>query len=124
MTTITAASDIEVRGARRPEWDSILTPEALQFVAALQREFGARREVLAPARKATARRRPAGVVQSVRLCALLLPQRARARRARHRPVFLSAEDGVAPRGADLERRLHPRAGGGRSSGRDDPGHGA
>ena len=34
----------------------------------------------------------------------------RAARARARPVLLPAEDGEPPRGAALERRLHPRAG--------------
>src|SRR5438876_6789966 len=46
MTTVMAANDIKVRGTRRPEWDSILTPAALQSVAALQREFNPRREEL------------------------------------------------------------------------------
>ena len=46
MTSITTMSDIEVRGGRRPEWDRILTAEALQFVAALHREFNPRREEL------------------------------------------------------------------------------
>src|SRR5205823_13529926 len=35
-----------LRGAMGPEWAVILTPEALQFVAALQREFNPRREEL------------------------------------------------------------------------------
>ena len=60
MTTITAASDIEVRGARRPEWDSILTPEALQFVATLQREFNPRREELLRKREERKTRLDAG----------------------------------------------------------------
>jgi malate synthase len=46
MTSVTTANDIELRGAMRPEWAAILTPEALQFVAALQREFNPRREEL------------------------------------------------------------------------------
>src|SRR5688572_717510 len=37
---------VEIRGERRPEWDVVLTPEALQFVASLHREFNARREEL------------------------------------------------------------------------------
>jgi len=37
---------IEVRGMLNDEFAAILTPEALRFVAALQREFGARREEL------------------------------------------------------------------------------
>ena len=45
-----------------------------------------------------------------RLRPLLLPQRRRAARARQRPLLLPAEDGVAPRGPALERRLHLRPG--------------
>jgi malate synthase len=60
MTTVTAASDIELRGARRPEWDSILTPEALQFVAALQRELNPRREELLQKRQERKTRLDAG----------------------------------------------------------------
>ena len=45
-----------------------------------------------------------------RLRPLLLPQRRRARRARQRPLLLPAQDGVAPRGPALERRLHVRPG--------------
>src|SRR5436190_4725096 len=60
MTTVTAASDIELRGMRRPEWDSILTPEALQFVAALQRELNPRREELLQKRQERKTRLDAG----------------------------------------------------------------
>src|SRR5881409_3620197 len=60
MTTVTAASDIDLRGARRPEWDAILTPEALQFVAALQREFNPRREELLRKREERKARLDAG----------------------------------------------------------------
>ena len=42
---------------------------------------------------------------ALRLRPLLLPQRARAARARHRPVLLPAEAGEPPRGAALERRV-------------------
>ncbi len=45
-----------------------------------------------------------------RLRAALLPQRRGAAGARARAVLLPAEDGEPPRGAALERRLHPRAG--------------
>jgi malate synthase len=37
---------VVVKGERRPEWDAILTDEALAFVAMLQREFNPRREEL------------------------------------------------------------------------------
>ncbi|AEB11963.1 malate synthase A [Marinithermus hydrothermalis] len=45
-------SGIEVRGAPLPEAREVLTPEALAFVAALQREFGEAREALLAARAA------------------------------------------------------------------------
>ena len=48
--------------------------------------------------------------RALRLRPLLLPQRARAARARHRAVLLPAEAGEPPRGAALERRLRARAG--------------
>src|SRR5213596_3957806 len=60
MTTVTAEHDIAVRGARRPEWDVILTPEALQFVAALHREFNPRREQLPGMREERKKRLDAG----------------------------------------------------------------
>jgi malate synthase len=60
MTSITATSDIELRGTRRPEWDRILTPEALQFVASLQREFNPRREELLQKREERKARLDAG----------------------------------------------------------------
>lgn len=37
---------VEILGPVKPEWAGILTPEALDFVAALVREFGPRREAL------------------------------------------------------------------------------
>ncbi len=43
---IQAILGVEIRGAMRPEYERILTPEALQFVALLQREFNPRREEL------------------------------------------------------------------------------
>ncbi len=41
-----ASEGIEVLGPIGPQYDEILTPEALRFVASLQRTFGARREEL------------------------------------------------------------------------------
>ena len=38
-----AKEGIEVLGPVRPPYDEILTPDALRFVASLQRAFGARR---------------------------------------------------------------------------------
>jgi malate synthase len=40
------APGIEIRGPITPAYDEILTPEALQFVAGLMRQFGDRREAL------------------------------------------------------------------------------
>jgi malate synthase len=60
MTSVTTASDIELRGERRPEWDGILTAEALQFVAALHREFNPRREELLQKRQERKQRLDAG----------------------------------------------------------------
>ena len=60
MTTVTTGRDIEIRAAMRPEWDAILTPEALRFVAALQREFNPRREELLRRREERKKRLDAG----------------------------------------------------------------
>ena len=43
-------SDIQLQGRDERDFDKILTPDALEFVAALQREFGDRREELLQAR--------------------------------------------------------------------------
>ena len=60
MTDITLERDIEIRAERRPEWEPILSDEAMQFVAALQRAFGARREELLAKREARKLRIDAG----------------------------------------------------------------
>ena len=60
MTEITLERDIEIRAERRPEWEPILSDEAMQFVAALQRTFGARREELLAKREARKLRIDAG----------------------------------------------------------------
>jgi malate synthase len=57
---IELASGTEIRGEMRPEWESVLTPDAVRFVADLQRAFGARREELLAAREARKRRLDAG----------------------------------------------------------------
>jgi malate synthase len=60
MTEITLDRDVEIRAERRPEWERILTAEAMDFVAALQRQFGARREELLAKREARKLRIDAG----------------------------------------------------------------
>jgi len=49
--TIVIDTDIDVRGEVRPEWDEILSDDALGFVAMLQKEFNPRREELLRARE-------------------------------------------------------------------------
>src|SRR5947207_11941861 len=60
MTDITLERDIEIRAERRPEWEPMLSDEAMQFVAALQRAFGGRREELLAKREARKLRIDAG----------------------------------------------------------------
>ncbi len=62
VTSIASFRDvgIELRGESRPEWDEILSPAALQFVAFLQRSFGPRREELLARRQDRKRRLDAG----------------------------------------------------------------
>src|ERR1700742_2302250 len=43
-------SDIQLQGPDNRDYDEILSPDALEFVAALQREFGSRRSELLAAR--------------------------------------------------------------------------
>jgi malate synthase len=56
----TAMTDVEIRAGRRPEWDGILAPEALAFVADLHRRFNPRREELLARREERKRRLDAG----------------------------------------------------------------
>ena len=79
---------------------------------------------LAPRREARAGRRPARLRRHLRLRALHVPQREGTARARQRPLLLPAEDGVAPRGAPLERRLRDDAEGTRHPAGHRQGHGA
>ena len=44
--TTAVAPQIEIRAEERPEWEEILTEEALQFAATLHREFNPRRKEL------------------------------------------------------------------------------
>jgi malate synthase len=53
-------TDIDVRAEVRPEWDEILSDEALGFVAALHKEFNPRRLELLAAREARKARLDAG----------------------------------------------------------------
>lgn len=53
-------TDIDVRGEVLPEWDAILSDEALSFVAALHKEFNPRREELLRAREERKARLDAG----------------------------------------------------------------
>ncbi len=53
---------IEVLGPIGPQYDEILTPEALRFVASLQRTFGARREELLARRVEAQKRIDSGVL--------------------------------------------------------------
>ena len=58
--TFAIDTDIEVRGEVKPEWDAILSDEALAFVAALHKEFNARRKELLAAREERKKRLDAG----------------------------------------------------------------
>ena len=58
--TLTIHTDIEVRSELQPEWDSILSDEALAFVALLHKEFNPRREELLAAREERKKRLDAG----------------------------------------------------------------
>ena len=53
---------IELRGYVLPEWEVVLTPEALRFIASLERTFGARRRELLSRRIEVQRRYDAGEV--------------------------------------------------------------
>ena len=57
---MTTADGVEIRGNAKPEWEQVLTPEALSFVAKLQREFNPRREELLARREARKLRLDAG----------------------------------------------------------------
>ena len=57
-----ASEGIEVLGPIGPQYDEILTPEALRFVASLQRTFGARREELLARRVEAQKRIDSGVL--------------------------------------------------------------
>ena len=58
--TFAVDTDIDVRGEVRPEWEEILSDEALSFVAMLHKEFNPRREELLSAREERKGRLDAG----------------------------------------------------------------
>ena len=60
--TSTIDTDIEVRSELQPEWDPILSDEALAFVALLHKEFNPRREELLAAREERKERLDAGEI--------------------------------------------------------------
>src|SRR5215217_5566978 len=60
MTDVMVVTDIDVRGEVLPEWDAVLSDEALGFVAALHKEFDGRRRELLAAREARKLRLDAG----------------------------------------------------------------
>ncbi|HET7433560.1 MAG TPA: malate synthase A [Thermoanaerobaculia bacterium] len=55
-----AVTDIDVRGEVRPEWDEIVSDEALGFIALLHKEFNPRREELLARREERKKRLDAG----------------------------------------------------------------
>jgi len=59
-TAAAVAPEIEFRGEVRPEWERVLTAEAMDLVALLQREFNPRREELLARREERKRRIDAG----------------------------------------------------------------
>jgi malate synthase len=64
MTDVVVTTDIEVLPELRPEWDAILSDEALGFVALLHKEFNPRRQELLAARETRKARLDAGEVPS------------------------------------------------------------
>ena len=60
MTDVTIVTEIDVRGEVRPEWDAVLSDEALGFVATLHKEFDGRRRELLAAREERKKRLDAG----------------------------------------------------------------
>src|SRR5215213_7585799 len=60
MTDVVVITDIDVRGEVLPEWDAVLSDEALGFVATLHKEFDGRRRELLAGREARKLRLDAG----------------------------------------------------------------
>src|SRR5580698_9761780 len=80
-----AAAGIVVRGPLEPRFAEILTPEALAFVAALQRKFNTRRVELLQARTARQARISAGELPD------FLPQTRAVREAEWRVAAIPAD---------------------------------
>ena len=66
MTELVITTDIEVRSEVQPEWESILSDEALGFVALLHKEFNPRRQELLRAREERKARLDAGEVRTLK----------------------------------------------------------
>jgi malate synthase len=60
MTDVVDVTDINVSGEVRPEWDAVLSDEALGFVALLHKEFDGRRRELLAAREERKQRLDSG----------------------------------------------------------------
>ena len=87
--TIVIDTDIDVRSEVQPEWDEILSDDALGFVAMLHKEFNPRREELLRAREERKARLDAGELPD------FLPETREVREGEWR---------VAPVPADLQDR--------------------
>ena len=126
----------DLEDSHSPTWANVVGGQGNSPMRSAARSASRRREKQLPAQRARSRRcRPAARLASrrapsagrrradlgvaVRLRPVRLPQRARAARARHGAVLLSAEARVAPRGAAVERRLRraPRTSSGCRAGR-------
>src|SRR3954453_15796971 len=60
MVVMTTIEGVEIRAEVPAEWEAVLTPDALNFIALLQREFNPRREELLANRQARKQRLDAG----------------------------------------------------------------
>ena len=111
------------RAARRDPADAHVRIARGQVLPARREDRDARRPAarLAPGRVGDARRRRAGLGVAVRLRAVPVPQRRRGAAAGERAVPLPRQARIAPRGAALERGLHPRPDRARHPARDRSG---
>jgi malate synthase len=60
MTNVTTSSDVDLLGRVLPDWEAVLAPDVLRFVALLQRELNPRREELLAKRQERKLRLDAG----------------------------------------------------------------
>ena len=122
--------------ATTPSWDNLIEGQA-NLIDAVRRRISLRRSAdrpalcaerqdggavrpparLAPSGKTHPGRRRADVGGALRFRSVFLPQCRGAGGARHRPLFLPAQDREPPRGAALERRLSARPGEARAAAR-------